>query len=143
MNGYNYSPETGEYTETIVLRESPLEPGVSLVPAHCTTTAPPVAQAGFAACWAGGGWTLVEDHRGEAGYINGAASVVTDLGAYPTGWSSTPPAPAPNAAIDAQILALEATVTQRRLREAALTEAGKAWLADLDAQIAALRVQRT
>lgn len=49
----------------------------------------------------------------------------------------------PNAAIDAQILALEATVTQRRLREAALTDAGKAWLADLDAQIAVLRAQRT
>lgn len=48
----------------------------------------------------------------------------------------------PNAAIDAQIFALEATVTQRRLREAALTETGKAWLADVDAQIAALRAQR-
>ena len=47
-----------------------------------------------------------------------------------------------NAALDAQILALEATVTQRRLREAALTEAGKAWLAGVDAQIAALRAQR-
>lgn len=44
--------------------------------------------------------------------------------------------------VDAQILALEATVTQRRLREAALTEAGRAWLADVDAQIAALRAQR-
>jgi len=50
--------------------------------------------------------------------------------------------PDPNAAIDAQIQALEATVTQRRLREAALTDEGKAWLADLDAQIAALRAQR-
>lgn len=47
--------------------------------------------------------------------------------------------PDPNADIDAQILALEGTVTQRRLREAALTEAGKAWLADVDAQIATLR----
>jgi len=47
-----------------------------------------------------------------------------------------------NAVIDAQILALEATVTQRRLREAALTEAGKTWLADLDDQITALRAQR-
>ena len=51
--------------------------------------------------------------------------------------------PDPNADIDAQILALEATVTQRRLREAALTDEGRAWLADLDAQIAALRAQRT
>lgn len=46
-----------------------------------------------------------------------------------------------NAGIDAQIRGLEATVTQRRLREAALTEAGRAWLADVDAQIAALRAQ--
>lgn len=51
-------------------------------------------------------------------------------------------APDPNAAIDAQIMALEATVTQRRLRDAALTATGKGWLADVDAQIAALRAQR-
>lgn len=142
MNGYSYSPVTGEYIETITLRESPLEAGVHLVPARCTTTAPPESQAGFAVCWAGEAWVLVEDHRGEAGYVNGAAFVMVDLGAYPEGWSTAPPAPDPNAAIDAQILALEATVTQRRLREAALTEAGRAWLADLDAQIAALRAQR-
>jgi hypothetical protein len=42
-------------------------------------------------------------------------------------------------AILAEIAALEATVTNRRLREAALTEAGKAWLADVDARIAMLR----
>lgn len=59
-------------------------------------------------------------------------------------YSEVQPAPYvdPNAAIDAQILALEATVTQRRLREAALTDAGRAWMADVDAQIAALRSQR-
>jgi len=48
--------------------------------------------------------------------------------------------PDPHEAILAEIAALEATVTNRRLREAALTEAGKAWLADVDAQIAALRI---
>jgi hypothetical protein len=53
------------------------------------------------------------------------------------------PEPDPNAGIDAQILALEATVTQRRMREAALTDEGKAWLADVDARITALRAQRT
>lgn len=47
-----------------------------------------------------------------------------------------------NTTINAQILALEATVTQRRLREAALTEAGRTWLADVDAQIDLLRAQR-
>ena len=53
-----------------------------------------------------------------------------------------PPAPDPNADVDAQITALEASVTQRRLREAALTEDGRAWLADVDGRIAALRTQR-
>lgn len=47
-----------------------------------------------------------------------------------------------NDALDAQILALEATQTPRRMRDAALTDAGKAWLADLEAQIAGLRGQR-
>ena len=48
----------------------------------------------------------------------------------------------PNAAIDDQIRALEATVTARRVREATTSDAGKAWLAALDGQIAALRAQR-
>lgn len=47
--------------------------------------------------------------------------------------------PDPREAILAEIASLEATVTNRRLREAALTEDGRAWLADVDAQIAALR----
>jgi hypothetical protein len=47
--------------------------------------------------------------------------------------------PDPREAILAEIAALEATVTNRRLREAALTEDGKAWLAEVDARIAALR----
>jgi hypothetical protein len=143
MNGYNYSPETGEYIGSVALRESPLEAGVFLVPACCTATAVPEVPTGHAACWKGADWELVEDHRGEAGYVNGAAFVIDGLCAYPDGWTATPPAPDPNAGIDAQILALEAAVTQRRLREAALTEAGTAWLADVDAQIAALRAQRT
>lgn len=47
----------------------------------------------------------------------------------------------PNVAILAQIYALEATVTQRRLRESVTTVDGKAWLANVDTQIAALRAQ--
>lgn len=122
MNGYSYSPATGEYIETITLRESPLEPGTYLVPAFCTTTALPEVTVGHAACWNGAAWVLVEDHRGEAGYINGAAFVVTDLGDYPEGWSTTPPAPDPNAAILAQIADLEALQTPRLLREAMLNK---------------------
>ena len=46
-----------------------------------------------------------------------------------------------NAPVLAQITALEATVTQRRLRESVTTVDGKAWLSNVDTQIAALRAQ--
>ena len=39
------------------------------------------------------------------------------------------------------IINLEASITPRRLREALLTEEGKQWLADVEAQIAAYRSQ--
>lgn len=53
-----------------------------------------------------------------------------------------PSAPGPNAAIDAEILGIEGTVTQRRMRDAQLTDEGRAWLADVEGRIAALRAQR-
>lgn len=40
-----------------------------------------------------------------------------------------------------QIVAIETMVTQRRLRDAILTPEGAAWLADVEAQIAARRAQ--
>lgn len=43
--------------------------------------------------------------------------------------------------VRAQIAALEAAVTNRRIREATLTDVGKAWLAGVDAEITALRKQ--
>ena len=54
----------------------------------------------------------------------------------------TPPAPTAeqtNAPTLAAITALEATVTPRRVREAVTSPAGYAWLANVDAEIAALR----
>lgn len=48
-------------------------------------------------------------------------------------------AAAPHRAILAQIAILEAKETPRRLAEAVLSDAGKAWLEDNRAQIAALR----
>lgn len=43
--------------------------------------------------------------------------------------------------IKAEIAALESQQTLRRLREAMLTDAGRAWLEGIDAQIATLRSQ--
>lgn len=51
-----------------------------------------------------------------------------------------PTAEQTNAPTLAAITALEATVTPRRVREAVTSPAGYAWLANVDAEIAALRV---
>ena len=51
----------------------------------------------------------------------------------------TPPLANVNAPTLAAITALEATVTPRRVREAVTSPAGYAWLANVDAEIAALR----
>lgn len=61
-------------------------------------------------------------------------------------WPNATPDPAAiearrKAGVLAQIADMEAQQTPRRIREAALTEEGKAWLEGLDAQIAVLRAQ--
>lgn len=65
---YNYDPDTGEYLGTETAYESPQEPGVYLMPAHSTETAPPETGEHQAAVYSDGAWTLVEDHRGEVWY---------------------------------------------------------------------------
>ena len=52
-----------------------------------------------------------------------------------------PPAPTAADLARAQILEIEETITPRRMREATLTEAGRAWLVERDAEIAALRAR--
>lgn len=49
--------------------------------------------------------------------------------------------PDPQEDVKAEIIALEATVTNRRLREASLTRAGLDWMTAVDVRIAALRGQ--
>lgn len=50
-------------------------------------------------------------------------------------------AAAPYDAIKGQIAEKEATITVRRIRESLLTDSGRLWLTNVDAQIAALRAQ--
>lgn len=53
---YNYSEVTGAYLGFEEADESPLEPGVFLLPAYSTAIAPPAQQAGFVRTWTGSEW---------------------------------------------------------------------------------------
>jgi hypothetical protein len=57
MKIFHYHSGTGVYLGSGLADESPLEPGVWLVPAHATSTAPPKAQAGKQQVWINGTWT--------------------------------------------------------------------------------------
>ena len=90
---YNYNPDTGEYLGPETAYESPMEPGVYLIPAHATTIAPPEADAGHVAVFAGGAWTLVEDHRGEVWYDTATQErhEIKTLGIVPETWTQIVP----------------------------------------------------
>jgi len=51
--------QNGEYTGETIAHESPLEPGVYLIPGGCVETAPPETKEGQIAVW-DGVWTLVD-----------------------------------------------------------------------------------
>lgn len=56
MNIHRYHPDTGEYLGTGAADESPMEPGVFLIPAHATEVEPPQPQAGFMRRFVSGEW---------------------------------------------------------------------------------------
>jgi hypothetical protein len=51
MQIYHYHPTTGEYLGEGTADASPLEPGVYLIPANATATAPPTAMTGKVRVW--------------------------------------------------------------------------------------------
>jgi hypothetical protein len=57
MNIFHYHPETGVYLGQGQADESPLEPGVWLIPAHATSAEPPVTGEGEQATW-NGAWAV-------------------------------------------------------------------------------------
>ena len=64
MRIYNYDSATGEYLGAIEADESPLEPGVYLVPANATVKPAPALKPGEAAVFDGEIWSVVPDYRG-------------------------------------------------------------------------------
>ena len=61
MKIHNYHPDTKLYTNTVEADESPLEPGVFLIPANATDIAPPKLAAGQSARFIDVDWEVIDE----------------------------------------------------------------------------------
>jgi hypothetical protein len=96
MDVYNYHPVTGESLSISAADESPLEPGVFLIPANATTVAPPAPQQGQARVFTGSAWAFTPDHRGETWWrAHDEPIVIEDLGTPAGDLTLEQPAPPP------------------------------------------------
>lgn len=64
MKIYNYHPEYKTYVGSSLADESPLEPGVFLIPAHATELEPPSCSLGEIQVFNGTSWELVKNYSG-------------------------------------------------------------------------------
>jgi hypothetical protein len=64
MKIYNYDPEYKIYLNSSASDESPLEPGVFLIPAYATKLEPPEYPEGTIPVFNGTSWDIIEDQRG-------------------------------------------------------------------------------
>lgn len=58
INAYSFHPDTGKSLGIEFAQESPLEPGVFLLPAGATFVEPPQAPEGKQAVWGGASWEI-------------------------------------------------------------------------------------
>jgi len=81
---YAYDANTKEYLGTTPAQESPLEPGVVLMPANSTAIQPPALGEKQAAVWNGSEWSLSSDFRGTVYYdADGKEYTQNQLGELP------------------------------------------------------------
>lgn len=78
MQIWNYHSETKELLAKSLAVESPLEPGVFLIPAHATNIEPPKAKKGYAIVFNNESWEYVKDHRGETWWDESGKEVIID-----------------------------------------------------------------
>lgn len=85
----------GIYTGITVADESPLEPGVWLIPGGCVEVAPPAVPEKKAALWDGRKWQLVDSYQGLTVYstTTRAPVVIDRAGALPEGYTLEVPGP--------------------------------------------------
>lgn len=55
---YNYNPITGDFISMSEADDSPLEPGIFLMPANATTLSPPIIEAGQVTRYIDGSWVI-------------------------------------------------------------------------------------
>jgi len=95
---YNYHPQTGEFINEALAEESPLEPGILLVPAFATTTQPPSAAAHLTPIFTEGQWQMSADWRGAPLFstTDGSAISISEIGMVPADAGATElPSPSP------------------------------------------------
>jgi len=133
MNIYNIHPQTGEYLNTGIADESPLEPGEYLIPAYATAIAPPSVLANQKAVFDGDAWSVLADFRGLVFYLaDGSKHIITELGVSPPVGSTPTPPPAPAPSIEEVRAAMVCSSWQMRR---AMTQT--ALRADVESAIAA------
>ncbi|WP_338522409.1 hypothetical protein NUH87_19940 [Pseudomonas batumici] len=85
----------GVYVGPVTADESPLEPGIFLIPGGCVESAPPEAPEHKAAYWNGRAWQLVEYFEGLVVYntANREPLTLTGVGPIPNGYTVKKPEP--------------------------------------------------
>ncbi|MGV3581919.1 MAG: hypothetical protein ACO1N8_06405 [Methylophilus sp.] len=92
MNIYHFDKVNGAYINESQADESPLEPGVFLLPHYATELAPPELIEGSVRCFIDGSWVQMVDHRGQYYTADGTAVVIDTLGELPDPtWLTMPP----------------------------------------------------
>ncbi|RBH53182.1 MULTISPECIES: hypothetical protein [Pseudomonas] len=87
--------QLGLYVGTAVAEESPLEPGVLLIPGGCVETPPPAIPTDKAACWSNGKWVLVDYYNGLVVYsiTTSEPMTINGVGPIPSGYTMKKPGP--------------------------------------------------
>lgn len=154
MKIYNYNGVTGEFIGESTARKSPLEDNVYLIPANATKVKPPSKNKDTVSVFKDSEWLSVADYRGQVFYSKEDRSTYTpsEIGWEPDStlttkeirfrfpkWSGKDWEEDGDLTIMESIKELEGLITNRRIREAILTDEGKGWLENVDRDIESLR----
>jgi hypothetical protein len=93
----------------------------SFPPDNAVRTPPPARAEGFWPCLVDivhgvGAWQLIEDHRGQKGYLDGQEAEIKEVGPYPDNWSFEPPAPTPEQVKAAEVSRIQGVLFELDLK---------------------------